>query len=80
MRISLSFLLQTVVFIYSALHSSAASMFNKVSSVQFRILCDINGLISVQLHQSLHYATKLDPVKEILLRMIPCKKISEETN
>ena len=24
------------------------------------------------------YATKLDPVKEILLRMIPCKKISEE--
>jgi len=24
------------------------------------------------------YATKLDPVKEILLRMIPCKKISEQ--
>ena len=24
------------------------------------------------------YATKLDPVKEILLRMIPCKKISDE--
>jgi len=24
------------------------------------------------------YATKLDPVKEVLLRMIPCKKISEQ--
>ena len=24
------------------------------------------------------YATKLEPVKEVLLRMIPCKKITEE--